>query len=730
MSKLIILFTLLILPIFLARAQETFLPPETRLTVSGQKVNSPIQIDGRLDEVKWQSAQTITAFTQRDPNQSEPASFETHVRILYDDQFLYIGATCFDDFSKKSNLRVLNMQRDFDPYQNDKFGVAIDGFLDGQNSNGFEVTPYGAQRDLQVIDGEERSANKDWDGLWFVRTEINDSSWTAEIAIPWKTLRYKKGAEELLISFTRNIRRKNEFNTFPEVPRAFSHFRMAYAARLIDIKIPPPSANLQINPYWVATQKNDSNMETAAYQLQLGGEFKWAPTPNMVLDGTVNTDFAQADVDQQVQNLTRFTVLFPERRQFFLENANIFKTSISSFIQPFFSRRIGLDDDGGPIPLDGGLRLTSQAKNQTFGLLAMRQRQTDSSPLSHFLVGRYVQNFSDQSRAGLMVSHREDDPLSNEMVNYQRRGNTTATFNTFIRPNQTTNFETMVSTTFDSESGNGLAVHTYLSQLKNWGYIGFIGQYVSENYNPRTGFLKLDNYMLLSPAFTLDLRPAWLPDFIRSYAPSAGVNGYWTASERQFLQSLISFSPINLKFENGGSVEFRYKPEIHQLFMPFVPLGISIAPGRYSFSRFEYAFTSDISRKVSGRLRFESGDYFDGNLNVYNMDLRISPFPHLEFNSTYIFNQIKRLGTEQQDLNAHLLVIGTRLAANPRLQLITNYQFNNVASNIWNVRFSWEYRPLSFLFLVFNSNIREDTMTDTRFNQQESIAKFTFLKQF
>jgi len=141
MSKLIILFTLLILPIFLARAQETFLPPETRLTVSGQKVNSPIQIDGRLDEVKWQSAQTITAFTQRDPNQSEPASFETHVRILYDDQFLYIGATCFDDFSKKSNLRVLNMQRDFDPYQNDKFGVAIDGFLDGQNSNGFEVTP-------------------------------------------------------------------------------------------------------------------------------------------------------------------------------------------------------------------------------------------------------------------------------------------------------------------------------------------------------------------------------------------------------------------------------------------------------------------------------------------------------------------------------------------------------------------------------------------------------------
>ncbi|MBW3470273.1 carbohydrate binding family 9 domain-containing protein [Arthrospiribacter ruber] len=730
MTKRILLIINFFSIVISAQGQATFTPPVVKMTVSGIKASNPIRIDGDLDEEDWINASIIKGFTQREPNQSEPASFDTEVKILYDDQFLYIGATCFDDLSNKSNLRVLNMQRDFDPYQNDKFGVAIDGFLDGQNSNGFEVTPYGAQRDLQVIDGEEWRANQDWDGLWFVRTKIHEDKWTAEIAIPWKTLRYKKETDELLISFTRNIRRKNEINTYPKVPRAFSHFRMAYAAKLVDIVLPPPSTNVQINPYWIATQNKDSNLESSDYQLQLGGEFKWAPNPNMVLDGTINTDFAQADVDQQVQNLTRFNVLFPERRQFFLENANIFKPSISSFIQPFFSRRIGLDDDGNPIPLDGGLRLTSQTKKQTYGLLAMRQRATATSPLSHFIVGRYVQNFSDQSRAGLMISHREDDPLNNATVTYQRRGNTTATFNTFIRPSQTTNIEVMASTTMDSETGKGLAVHTYLSQLKNWGYIGFIGQYVSENYNPRTGFLALDNYILLSPAFSLDLRPAFLPDFIRSFAPSAGVNGYWTASDRQFLQSLMNFTPLNLRFENGGNVEFKYKPEIHELFDPFVPLGIAIAPGYYSFSRFEYAFNSDISRKISGQFRFEHGDYFDGSLNVYNLNLRISPFPYWEFNSTYIFNQIRGLGNEQKDLNAQLLVIGSRLAANPRLQLITNYQFNNVASNIWNVRFAWEYRPLSFIYFVFNSNTRDDLLTDTRFNRQESIAKFTFLKQF
>ncbi|MBW3469566.1 carbohydrate binding family 9 domain-containing protein [Arthrospiribacter ruber] len=713
--------------------QSAFPPPEAREIVHATKIGAPVVLDGILDEAVWQQAVPFSNFTQRDPFQGEPATEETEIRMLYDEKYLYIGAICRDDLSKKSNIRVLNMRRDFSSFQNDRFGVAIDAFLDGQNSVGFEVTPYGSQRELQVIDGSEWDANSDWDGLWYVKTQISDTAWVAEMAIPWKTLRYREGTTELLVSFTRRIRRKNETVTFPAYPRAFSHFRMAYAARLTDLELPPPSANLQVNPYLLGNRgrTEQGNEETAQQGLKAGGEVKWAINPNTVLDATFNTDFAQADVDQQVQNLTRFSVLFPERRQFFLENANIFKTSISSFIQPFFSRRIGLDDEGMPLPLDGGLRLTSQTTKNTFGILAMRQRESGTNPGSHFLVGRYVRNFSDQNRVGLMVTHREDAPLDNGVTSLKRRGNTTATANAFLRPTQTINIEGMVSSSFDSFSGNGLAAHTWISQEKNWGYLGLITQYVSPEYNPRSGFLAFNDYVLVSPAFDLDLRPSWLPSYIRQYGPDFGADIFWRASDGQFQQAFINFAPIDFEFDKGGDIEFRLKPEWQFLDNTFSPLGVAIAPGYYEFMRYDVGFTTDFSRKIAGQMRYETGGYYDGLLNQIYADVRVSPIPHVELISAYTLNWIRGLGKESRDLDAHLWISTLRLGLNPRLQLITNYQWNSAASrDIWNVRFSWEYRPLSYLFVVFNSNVAEPALLESRFRQQELIGKLTFLKQF
>ncbi|MEM6700472.1 MAG: DUF5916 domain-containing protein, partial [Bacteroidota bacterium] len=382
----LLLFSLLICFIFQngqAQQVQVFPPPEQPLEIYATKVlEESIEIDGVLDEGAWQLAEAVMGFTQRDPFQGKAASGDTEVRILYDSKFLYIGAINKDSLSDRKNVRVRNMQRDFSGYGNDRFSVALDGLLDKRNAVGFEVTPYGSQRETQVIDGDEFDGNDNWDALWYVRTQITDTAWIAEIAIPWKTLRYREGAKEMYISFNRNIRRLNEVNTWPSYPRVFSHFRMAYAAVLKGIEPPPPSANLQINPYVLGdlgrTKEGDQPEEEFG-AAKIGGEVKWAITPNAVLDATINTDFAQADVDQQVQNLSRVSVLFPERRQFFLENANIFSTSSATFIQPFFSRRIGLDDDGSPIPLDGGLRFTSQTSKQTSGILAMRQRATENS---------------------------------------------------------------------------------------------------------------------------------------------------------------------------------------------------------------------------------------------------------------------------------------------------------------------------------------------------------------
>ena len=719
-----------------AVAQSAFPPPEKPVEVHASPVTrDAITLDGTLDEPAWQEAEAISGFTQREPLQGKAASVDTEVRILYNTDYLYLGAVCYDSLIDRRRVRVRNMQRDFQAYGNDRFGVALDGLMDQRNAVGFEVTPYGSQREVQVIDGDEFDGNDDWDALWYVRTRITDTAWMVEMAIPWKTLRYQKGSREMLISFNRNIRRNNEITTWPSYPRVFSHFRMAYAALLKGIRPPPPAANLQINPYLLGNTSRARAGDTPSEDdrnLKAGGEFKWAITPNSVLDGTVNTDFAQADVDQQVQNLTRFSVLFPERRQFFLENANIFRTSSATFIQPFFSRRIGLDDNGQPIPLDGGLRFTSQTSNQTSGILAMRQRATANSPAAHFAVGRYVRNFSGQNRLGGMLTYRRDDAFDNDGLRSPAQTNATATINSFFRPRQSLSWDNMISVSTDSEAGEGLAAHTWLWQQKNWGYLGLIGQYASPNYLPGTGFLAFNDYTLINPQIDLDLRPKWLPPFVRSFGPDTFAEIYWRASDGAFQQAIAELAPIDLEFQTGGQFEIRLQREWQQLDEVFQPLGISVAPGYYEFSRVDFGFETDFSKKIAGGVRYETGGFYDGQLDRWEGEVRLSPIPHIEFTGSYEYNQIRNLGELKQDLNAHLLSTQTRLALNPRVQLIGSYQWNSAnEANIWNIRMAWEYRPLSFIYLVFNSNESEGFISEPRFSsQRELIGKITFLNQF
>ncbi|MEM9885929.1 MAG: DUF5916 domain-containing protein [Bacteroidota bacterium] len=722
---------------FSSKAQQVqvFPPPEQALEVYANKVGeNDILLDGRLDEGAWQLVEAVSGFTQRDPFQGEAATFDTEVKILYNSEFLYVGVLNLDSLPNRSQLRVRNMQRDFSGYGNDRFSIAIDGLMDKRNAVGFEVTPYGSQREIQVIDGDEFDGNVNWDALWYVRTQITDTAWIAEIAIPWKTLRYKERSTEMLVSFNRNIRRNNEVTTWPAYPRAFSHFRMAYAAVLKGIQPPPPSANLQINPYVLGdvgqVQEGQSDKETFN-NFKAGGEVKWAITPNAVLDATINTDFAQADVDQQVQNLTRFSVLFPERRQFFLENANIFRTSSATFIQPFFSRRIGLNDDGSPIPLDGGLRFTSQTDKQTSGVLAIRQRATENTPASYFGVGRYVQNFSGQNRLGGMITHRRDDAFEQDGNTLARKDNTTATLNGFLRPKQSLSMEAMVSASADSEAGNGLAAHAWIYQQKNWGYLGVIGQYAGENYLPGVGFLRLSDYALLSPGADFDFRPDWLPKFIRSYGPDAGLDIIWRASDGAFQQAIANFAPIDLEWQTGGDFEVRITQEWQELDEVFTPLGIVIDPGSYEFTRIDFGISSDFSKKIAGELRYEIGGYYNGKLDRIYSEVRLSPAPHLELAGVYVRNQFRDLGEAKEDFNTDLIIARMRLALNPRVQLIGSYQWNSAnETDIWNIRFAWEYRPLSFIYLVFNSNQSDNVLPSNRFSSQELIGKMTYLRQF
>ncbi|MEL6190862.1 MAG: DUF5916 domain-containing protein [Bacteroidota bacterium] len=714
-------------------AQVTFEPPEEPVEIQAVKVSQPINIDGKLDEVGWLGASPITSFIQKDPTQGDSASMYTEAKILFDEEYLYVGAICKTP-NGKADIRTQNMQRDFSYFQNDMFGIAIDGFLDKRNAMAFQTNPHGTQREILVMDAE--IFNREWSGLWKVRTQMLDSAWIAEMAIPWKTLRYPPGSSKMGIILARNIRSNNEYVSFPAVPRAFNVYRMPYEAILTGIEPPPPSANVQVIPYALINNDRSSvDGETVeeSTDFKAGGEVKWVTGPSSVLDFTFNTDFAQADVDRQVVNLTRFSVFFPERRQFFLEGNEIYNMAAWDLLQPFFSRRIGLDDNGNPIPIDGGIRFTNRTDKQNIGLLAIRQRGSGDTPASNFAVARYSANLSSQGRIGGMATFRHDEADASG----QTTTNATATIDGFFRPTQQINSFWMLSGSKSSGAieDEGLSGATWTYYSNNWIYLGLVEAFVTEDYNPRVGFISADNYLLTSPAFSFRLRPKWLPKFIRQYSPGITTYLYNYLDDLSFREGFVSYQPFSVELQNGSELSYSISTNWQSLRETFSPVGIDILPGDYEYTSHRFSYFGDFSKKFALSAAYRFGGYFDGKLSNISSSLRFAPIPHIQLTVDYEFNQLSDLGVERRKAETQLIGTELRLALNPRVQLISFLQYNTASEKTTlNSRFVWEYRPLSYIYLVFNDN-RQDVFDSTTgltnsLRDQQGIFKVTFLKQF
>ncbi|MEL6834705.1 MAG: DUF5916 domain-containing protein [Bacteroidota bacterium] len=731
--KQILTWVLIFFTLGQSLAQITFEPPEEPANIQAIRTSKPISIDGELNEESWLRSSIVTAFVQKDPEQGAAASMPTEARILFDEEYLYIGAIC-KTTNGRADIRTQNMQRDFNYFQNDLFGIAIDGFLDKRNAMVFQTNPHGTQREILVMD--DQIFNREWSGLWKVRTQILDSAWVVEMAIPWKTLRYPRGCDKMGIILTRNIRSNNEYVSFPAVPRAFNVYRMPYEAILSGIEPPPPAANVQVIPYALINNDRlsvDDDVIEENTDFKVGGEVKWVTGPNSVLDFTFNTDFAQADVDRQVVNLTRFSVLFPERRQFFLEGNEIYSMAAWDELQPFFSRRIGLDDTGNPIPIDAGIRFTNRNDKQSLGLLAIRQRENGDTPAANFAVARYSANLSSQGRIGGMATLRHDEADASG----QSTTNVTATVDGFFRPTQQINSFWMLSgsTTSGGIEDEGLSGATWTYYDNNWIYLGLVEAFVTADYNPRVGFISADNYLLTSPAFEFRLRPKWLPKFIRQYSPGITTYLYNYLDDLSFREGFISYTPMSIALQNGSEFAYRISTNWQSLRNTFSPVGIDILPGDYQFTSHRFAYLSDFSRKVAFSAAYRFGGYFDGRLNTFSSSLRVAPVPHIQLTADYQFNRLIDLGIERSTVETHLVGTELRLALNPRVQLISFLQYNTATERTTlNSRFVWEYQPLSYVYLVYNDNRQDlpdpETGLVRRRQDQQGIFKATFLKQF
>ncbi|MDJ1504134.1 carbohydrate binding family 9 domain-containing protein [Xanthocytophaga agilis] len=719
-----------------------FAPDSIKRTIEATEIPSNLRIDGKLEE-EWKLAKPATQFFQVEPYQGKTLNFDTEIRVLYNKQFLYISAFNKDSLGKKS-LRVPDFRRDFSSRSHDHFGFSIDGFNDKRNAMVMVTNPYSTQRDLLTFD--DVLFDLDWDGLWRVRTHRTDSGWVAEFAIPWQTLRYPRTDstnQSWGINFFRNRRYSNEYSSWNPFPRAFSPSRMDYAGTLIGIKPPPPSPNIRIQPYLLVSTKNSNGSEIGDHtstEVKPGGEIKWAINPNTVLDMTFNTDFAQADVDRQVNNITRFGIFFPERRQFFLENASLFGVGLapnddlsggSMRIQPFFSRRIGLDDSGNPIPIDAGARMVYRSLKRNAGGIVMRQRGTDGSPLTHYAVGRYVENIGKQNRLGGLFTMKQVESLHDTIKGYTHW---VGAADGFFRINESASFNFMV---MGSASGRpndqGFAAYAQYFRRTNRLISWWTQSIVTQNFNPEVGFVSRNDVIATTPGFFFLDRGAWMPKWLRGFEPGLMIEMYHRATTGELIEFQFNSNPIWLNLQNGGFFGILINPTFQRLGdMDERPLDITIKNGVYKYVRSSFYSSSDPSRKFTVQLNGETGGYYGGKLHFLEFFSRYSPLPHLAFTFRYQANFFRNVGSENFSDDVQLYTIDGRVALNPRLQLIGFYQKNTLGNrDTWNVRLSWEFKPLSFLFLVYNNRAYTGTKNPVeRQYEQNVIGKITFLKQF
>jgi hypothetical protein len=726
----------LLLDGFFLQAQENlnFPPPLQTPILKAIPATERIVIDGKLNEKDWGRAMPIDDFFRMEPRQGGKYLHKTEVKVVYDDKQIYFGVFCKDSLGEKG-IRVQDLRRDFIYGENDIFYLQLDPQNTKRFCVSFQTTPYGNQRDLQVFDGNLK--DNDWDALWSVRTTRTDSGYYAEFGIPFKSLRYdnisNKDSVAWGITFARLARRDYEQTVFPAIPQSYDPYRMTYAAKLVGLKLPEASSNIRISPY--SLFQNDKNTDASGVnrvttKVKIGGEAKWAVNPHAVLDFTVNTDFAQADVDRVVNNLTRFNVLFPERRQFFLENNGIYAGADISNIKPFFSRTIGLSStqfNANPISIDAGVRYTDRNQKRTLAGLYVHQRAGESQGASSFGVLRYLKNYGNQNNIGVMVTHRLDE--ADQLKGYTTKNNTTVTVDGFIRPVDEVTIQYLASASRNNTNDSlGVAGSFYVGWNPNKLYMGWLSDFVSEKYVPGMGFVFANNTIKHNPGGYFIWRPKnKLGKYIRRWDPGAFVNWYQNSNNFKTQEVSLYIFPIYIITNTNAKIEYAITPSYQNLPFSFPILKSTIESGQYNFVRQMLRYETDASRKFSIQGKYEWGNYYNGKLKSLNVTSRFAPLPQVSLTVGYEYNVFAKLGATSDDFNTSLYSVGIRLAANPRMQVSSFYQYNSFDyRGRLNVRASWEFAPLSFVYFVFN----DQQFQNTSIANQSVITKISYIKQF
>jgi len=702
---------------------QTLFPPrsyENKLKIEAKPANGKIIIDGKLNESDWAQCMPAKNFMQCYPEQEKTATFDTEVKILYDEKNVYFGAICHNPGNK---IFVQDLRRDFLYGNNELFGIFLDPFRDVQNPvPSFLVTPYGTQRDLLIYD--DRIYDLNWDAVWQANSFIADSFWSTEIAIPWSTLRYPSDSTTWGINFNRNIRSLYQVTGWSAWPVAYTVGRIAYGGLVTNLHPPKSKSNIRIQPYSLLNV-SDKRQEQTNTKIKAGGEIKWMMNTTTSLEATVNTDFAQADVDRQVVNLNRSSVFFPEKRQFFLENANLFSIGQDEIVQPFFSRRIGLDNNGNPLTINEGLRFIHQTGKRAAGLLFVRQKDNDTDTHTYFGVVRGQNNIGSRGRVGVLAIFRHDELINASNTVLCADGFWQSAGPLYLRP--------MISTALSTGSSKkGITLFNELGYVKNKFSFKWIEAVVANEYMPKTGFLSRNNFIYTHPEIAFTILTHWMNDKIRLFTPAATADIFHNSMNGEFEEANIIIRPFFINTSKGTTAWLGLLPSWQKLNSDFNPVpDITIKPGNYNYLRYNLNLSTNLSAPYSVVADVTVGKFYNGDLNSYSVSLRAVPVPKISATMNYTCNRFSGFDSTKKIITTHLIAPELRIFFSPKIQLSGFYQYNTITNlGGLNLRFSWEYKPLSFIFLVFNNLKTIDSkLTSNPVNDNTEILKISFIGQ-
>ena len=707
-------------------AQDSMVDDSKEKVITARAIGNRIVIDGELDEAEWDLAEPVSDFFQQEPATGEPVSERTEVRLLYNDEFLYVGIYCFDSQGSKG-IVLSGMRRDFNPFDGDVFNIALDTFNDDRNGYLFTTSPVGAKHDSQIGDNGGK-INPNWDGIWYAQSKITESGWQGEMAIPFKTLRFRNTEQQVWgVNFQRRIRRKNENSMWAAVPRPYSISRLSPAGKLEGLGGIRPGRNLYVKPYisLPVTRRQEDDVD---FEPDVGLDVKYGLSSELTLDLTVNTDFSQVEADNQQINLTRFSLFFPEKREFFLENRSFFQFGPTGTrgplgayrdLIPFFSRRIGLFQ-GSPVPIWGGARLSGRISDYTLGLLSIQVDDFQEVPSTNFSVVRVHRDLFRTSNIGVIFVNKQKVD-----GDFNRTYGADANFTFYNRMDVSSFFVKTSTPGVPDKDMAGFFSLGWKSQLMTAEAAYLL---IQENFNAEVGFVPRVGVRKTTGSFSLRPRPRERIPSIREFEPSISV--IYLTDPDNVLETRTIDSSFTIRFQYGSSISFGVQSNFERLTDVFTirsdPDGdpakdIEILEGDYPFNVFNLSLSSDRSRMFSGNFSAETGDFYDGDKSSYRFGLRFQIQPWFRTELSWSHDDVN---LPSGDFYTDLISATLNYNFNPSMFVNALIQYNSESREIRsNIRFNLIHKPLSDFFLVYN----EGRSSTNEVRERALIAKVTYL---